>query len=65
MITVNGESLSLCSGETLAQFLLRRGYEKSRVAVERNGQIVPKAQFDALILEEGDTLEVVCFVGGG
>ena len=36
-----------------------------RVAVERNGQIVPKAQYDGIVLEDDDVVEIVSFVGGG
>jgi len=41
------------------------GLEPSRIAVERNGQVVPKARYDAEVLSEGDRLEIVHFVGGG
>ena len=34
-------------------------------AVERNGDIVPKAQYDETVLKDGDSVEVVSFVGGG
>ena len=35
------------------------------VAVERNGQIVPRAEFGAAVLTDSDELEIVSFVGGG
>ena len=57
MVTVNGKPL--------AQLLEELGYQAGRIAVERNGEIVPKAQYGAVTLEDGDTLEVVRFVGGG
>ena len=47
------------------QLLEELGYQAGRIAVERNGEIVPKAQYGAVTLEDGDTLEVVRFVGGG
>ena len=50
---------------TLPQLLEELGYQAGRIAVERNGEIVPKAQYGAVTLEDGDTLEVVRFVGGG
>lgn len=36
-----------------------------RIAIERNGEIVPRSQFDAVLLDEGDQLEIVGAVGGG
>lgn len=53
------------SGQTLGAFLQEQGFDRSRVAVERNGEIVPRAQFDDVLLEEADRLEIVQFVGGG
>ena len=40
-------------------------YDPKRIAVERNGDIVPKAQYPDTVLEDGDSVEVVSFVGGG
>lgn len=65
MLTVNGEVRMAKDGQTLSHFLEQQGYEISRVAVERNGQIVPKSQYETTLLEEGDQLEIVSFVGGG
>ena len=64
MVTVNGESLDI-SGVTLAEYLKGTSYKPERIAVERNGEIVPKAQYDQVILQDGDIIEVVSFVGGG
>lgn len=64
MVTVNGTPQE-GAGQTLAQLLAAAGYETGRIAVERNGEIVPKAQYGHTVLEEGDTLEIVRFVGGG
>ena len=52
-------------GKTLAAYLTQAGYEQTRIAVERNGEIVPKAKYDETQLQEGDVVEVVRFVGGG
>ncbi|MCC8121475.1 MAG: sulfur carrier protein ThiS [Oscillospiraceae bacterium] len=46
-------------------FLTGAGYVLGRIAVARNGEIVPKAQYDRVIMEDGDVVEVVSFVGGG
>ena len=64
MVTINGEQV-LAAGKRLSEYLTEQEYNVKRIAVERNGEIVPKAQYDETILQEGDTLEVVSFVGGG
>lgn len=65
MIRVNGNTVTDADGLTVAGFLEREGYRRERIAVERNGAILPKACYEAAILEDGDLLEVVSFVGGG
>ena len=64
MVTINGESVQ-ASGQVLLDYLKTAGYDPARVAVERNGDIVPKARYCETILADGDTVEVVSFVGGG
>ena len=62
---VNGEEITLKSAQSLEAFLLGNAYDVKRVAVEYNGSVVPRADFDKIQLLESDSLEVVCFVGGG
>lgn len=62
---VNGKDIELKGGMTLAEFLAAHNYRTELVAVERNGQIVPRAEFGAVVLQDGDELEIVSFVGGG
>jgi len=62
---VNGELVSVPEGSTLAAFLRGSGYNLERIAVERNGAIVPKRDYETTRLEADDSLEIVCFVGGG
>lgn len=62
---VNGKDIELKRGMTLAEFLAVYNYRAELVAVERNGQIVPRAEFGAVVLQDGDELEIVSFVGGG
>lgn len=62
---VNSELITLEAPVCLAEFLKHSGYQSHRVAVELNGRIIPKAQFDTVMLTDADTLEIVCFVGGG
>lgn len=65
MITVNGEKTEYTKGQTLKQLLASRGYPVERVAVEMDGEIVPKSAYLNQIIKDGCRLEIVCFVGGG
>ena len=62
---VNGEKVCLGKSFSLAAYLTARGFDSRMVAVERNGQIVPKADYEKVELQEEDSLEIVRFVGGG
>ncbi len=64
MVKINGTDMDI-SGKTVAQYLADAGYDLKRVAVERNGAIVPKAQYQQTVFSDGDCVEVVSFVGGG
>lgn len=64
MVKVNGVAMEL-AGKTVAQYLATTNYDPKRIAVERNGEIVFKSQYSETVLEDGDSLEVVSFVGGG
>jgi sulfur carrier protein len=64
-VTVNGERLAVPQGASVADLLERLGVASPRVAVERNRDILPRAQYGATALAEGDVFEVVELVGGG
>ena len=64
MVKINGEELNN-AGKTVAEYLATTSYDPKRIAVERNGDIVPKAQYGETVLKDGDSVEVVSFVGGG
>lgn len=64
MVKINGEELNI-AGKTVAGYLATTNYNPKRIAVERNGYIVPKAEYGETVLEDGDSIEVVSFVGGG
>ena len=64
MVKVNGTELDI-SGKTVSEYLSTTNYDSKRIAVERNGDIVFKSQYAVTILEDGDSLEIVSFVGGG
>lgn len=64
MVNINGKELNV-AGKTVAEYLATTSYDQKRIAVERNGDIVPKANYSKTVLEDGDSVEVVSFVGGG
>ena len=64
MVKINGTELDV-AGKTVAAYLETTDYNRSRIAVERNGEIVPKSEYDSTLLNDGDVVEVVSFVGGG
>lgn len=64
-ITVNGKEKELAIPATVEQLLESLGLDAARVAVEHNRRIVPRDRFAATPLADGDTLEIVQFVGGG
>ena len=64
MVKVNGTELEI-AGKSIAEYLADTNYDMKRIAVERNGEIVPKAKYAETVLQDGDSIEVVSFVGGG
>ena len=64
MVKVNGTPVDI-AGKTVAEYLASTDYDPKRIAVERNGDIVFKSQYDVTVLEDGDNVEIVSFVGGG
>ena len=61
----NGKQIELETPVTVLEFLQQQGYNAQRVAVERNGEIVRRADFEKELLRDEDAVEVVTFVGGG
>lgn len=64
MVRVNGEMKDI-AGKTVSEYLWETGYDRRYIAVERNGEIVLKSQYDTTVFSDGDTVEIVSFVGGG
>lgn len=64
-LKINGESRQFPHTLTVAGLIQQLGYAGKRIAVERNGEIVPKSQHAATALLAGDQLEIVVAVGGG
>lgn len=63
-LVINGEEQS-CAASTLETLIEELGIKGDRVAVELNREIVPRANWSAAALNDGDRLEIVHFVGGG
>ena len=64
-IVVNGSSRVCTDQATIADLVRELALEGKRVAVERNGEIVPRSQHADTLLASGDRIEVVRAVGGG
>ena len=64
-VSVNGAAQRFEPGTDLAALLERLQLAGKRVAVERNGEIVPRSRFAQTALANGDQLEIVVAVGGG
>lgn len=64
MVQING-TLVDTAGKTISAYLAETDYDPARIAIEQNGEIVPRAQYAKTLLSDGDVIEVVSFVGGG
>ena len=64
-VMVNDERRALPDGSTVAELVATLGLGPRRVAVEVNRTIVPRATYGDTVLHDGDTIEVIHFVGGG
>lgn len=64
-IIVNGEPRRVEPPITVADLIAQMSLVGKRIAVERNGEIVPRSQHDRTGLDAGDRLEIVVAVGGG
>ncbi len=64
-ITINGEERDFADPLTISELLKQLGLEGSKVALERNLEIVPRSTYTATALGDGDRLEIVHFIGGG
>lgn len=64
-LSVNGESRRLGADASVSQLLESLELAGKRVAVEKNGEIVPRSRYAQTVLADGDRLEIVVAVGGG
>ncbi len=63
--TINGTSHAFTSEQTINEWLDSLQVDARQVAVEKNGTIIPASAFGSTHLQDGDTVELVEFVGGG
>lgn len=64
-IIVNGVEEQCVDSINLEAFVFQKKYDKDRIAIEVNGEIISKSRYINFILSENDKIEVVSFVGGG
>ena len=64
-LSVNGDTIEVSDNTSILELLQKLGVEPARVAVELNLSIVKKSEYGEVTLNEGDSVEIVNFVGGG
>ena len=64
MVCINGKDTD-AAGKSIAEYLAGTQYDMKRIAVEKNGEIIPKAEYSDTVINDGDNIEIVSFVGGG
>ena len=64
-VVINGEEQHVETGATVAMLLRDADTSAQRVAVEVNRELVTRGEYEDTVLSEGDTIEIVTFVGGG
>lgn len=64
MVCINGKDTD-AAGKSISEYLAGTQYDMKRIAVEKNGEIIPKAEYSATVINDGDNIEIVSFVGGG
>ncbi len=65
VVVINGESREIPDGLNVLDMLSHLGLAANRVAIERNRDILPRAQWRQTLVEANDSYEIVQFVGGG
>lgn len=65
MITLNGIKQSGNEGITVEELIRRNDFKKNRIAIEINGTIISKKDYESTLIRDEDEIEVVSFVGGG
>lgn len=65
MVKINGQEVTFEKETSVTEYLEENGYQIRRIAVELNGEILPKYEYSDTMLKDGDSMEIVTFVGGG
>ena len=65
MAIINGTQTEDANGMNFYNYLVNSGYNTERIAVELNGEILPKKNFKDTVISNSDKIEIVAFVGGG
>jgi sulfur carrier protein len=64
-IQLNGETRSISATTSLTQLVEQQRLQDKRIAIELNGEVVPRSQFSHIVLRAGDCVEIVHAIGGG
>jgi sulfur carrier protein len=64
-VSINGDSRQFKQPFSITELVAEMNYTGKRIALERNGEIVPRSTFAEQMLKDGDKLEIVVAVGGG
>ena len=64
-IVLNGETYKTAGPLTIGRLLVHLDIDRRRVAVEQNMNVIKKPNYDSTIVNNGDAIEVVNFIGGG
>ena len=64
MVWINGKDIE-AAGQNLLAYLTDQEYRTDRIAIELNDDIVSRKDYDKVTLKDGDSMEIVHFVGGG
>jgi sulfur carrier protein len=64
-VSINGAARDFPQAVSVAELIQDMGLGNKRIALERNGEIVPRSRFAQQMLADGDKLEIVVAVGGG
>ena len=65
IIRINGKNESVSNGLTLARLVADKKLTPEKIVIEHNLRIIPREEWEALTVEENDSLEIISFVGGG
>jgi sulfur carrier protein len=64
-ITLNDQIVEIKAGETIFSIIEKFSFSEEKIAIELDGEIIPKSEFSVTKLKSGSVVEVVEFVGGG